>query len=178
MTANRTFLSFESMFNQATKSSVHCWRKLAFHRRPSAFSGLVLASLLVATSLAAQAEVTVKDAWVRGTVKGQTASGAFLTLTSSEDAKLVAVASPVARVAEIHATKNDRGMMVMEHVEALALPKGKAVEFKPGGHHVMLMGLAKPLAAGQAVPITFTFEDARGKRTTLEVKAPVRPLGQ
>lgn len=137
-----------------------------------------LASFLALATLAAQAEVTVKDAWVRGTVKGQTASGAFLTMTSSEEAKVVAVASPAAKVAEIHATKNDRGMMVMEHVESLALPRGKAVEFKPGGHHVMLMGLAKPLGAGETVPITFTIEDSRGKRTTLEVKAPVRPLGR
>ena len=42
----------------------------------------------------------------------------------------------------------------------------------------MLMGLARPLAAGDTVPLTFTIEDARGKRTTLEVKAEVRPLGK
>jgi copper(I)-binding protein len=69
-------------------------------------------------------------------------------------------------------------MMVMEMVESLALPKGKAVAFKPGGHHVMLMGITRPLSAGDTVPITFTIEDARGKRTALEVKAPVRPLGR
>ena len=129
-------------------------------------------------ALAAHAEVTVKDAWVRGTVAGQKSSGAFLSLTSSEDAKVVAVQSPVAKVAEIHATKHDRGMMVMEHVESLALPAGKRVEFKPGGHHVMLMGIARPLAKGESVPITFTIEDAKGKRSTVEVKAAVRPLGQ
>jgi periplasmic copper chaperone A len=126
----------------------------------------------------AQAEVTVKDAWVRGTVAGQKSSGAFLTLTSTENAKVVAVQSPVAKVAEIHVTKNDRGMMVMEHVESLALPAGKPVEFKPGGHHVMLLGIAKPLGKGESVPITFTIEDAKGKRSTLDVKAAVRPLGQ
>jgi copper(I)-binding protein len=122
--------------------------------------------------------VTVKDAWVRGTVKGQGASGAFLTLTSTEETKLVAVQSPVAKVAEIHSTKTDKGMSYMEHLPTLPLPAGKPVEFKPGGHHVMLMGLSKPLSKGDIVPITFTFEDARGKRTTFEVKAPVRPLGQ
>ena len=151
---------------------------LAAHLQPFACGRIAVAALLAATCLAAHAEVTVKDAWVRGTVKGQTASGAFLTMTSSEDAKVVAVASPAARVAEIHATKNDRGMMVMEHVGSLALPKRKPVDFRPGGHHVMLMGLAKPLSAGESVPITFTIEDARGKRTTVEIKAPVRPLGR
>ena len=169
---------FASMTIAATKLTKSHRRKLAAHWRPLAFPGFALASLITVASLAAEAEVTVKDAWVRGTVKGQTASGAFMTLTSSEDAKVVAIASPAAKVAEIHATKNDKGMMVMEHVESLPLPRGKAVEFKPGGHHVMLMGLARPLAAGESVPLTFTIEDARGKRTTLEVKAPVRPLGR
>ena len=120
----------------------------------------------------------MKDAWVRGTVPGQRASGGFMTLTSSEDARVVAVSSPVAKVAEIHVTKKDGSMMVMEHVESLALPAGKAVEFRPGGHHVMLMGLAKALAKGDTVPITLTVEDAKGRRSTLEVRAPVRPLGQ
>lgn len=146
--------------------------------RRSALPAIALASLLAALALGARAEVTVKDAWVRGTVSGQRSSGAFLTLTSSEEAKVVAVSSPVAKVAEIHATKNDRGMMVMEHVETLALPAGKPVEFKPGGHHVMLMGIAKPLGKGESVPITFTLEDAKGRRSTVEVKAAVRPLGQ
>ena len=63
-------------------------------------------------------------------------------------------------------------------VESLSLPAGQRVELKPGGYHVMLEGLARPLAAGDKVPLTFTIEDRSGKRTTLEVKAEVRPLGQ
>ena len=177
MIANKTVRSFEAL-GMATNIHARYWRKLAAHWRPLAFPGFALASLLTVASLAAQAEVTVKDAWVRGTVKGQTASGAFMTMTSSEDAKVVAVASPAAKLAELHVTRNDSGMMVMEHVESLALPRGKAVEFRPGGHHVMLMGLAKPLSDGDTVALTFTIEDAKGRRTKLEVKAPVRPLGR
>lgn len=153
-------------------------RPSAPHLRRSAFARFALASLLAVCALPAQAEVSVKDAWVRGTVAGQKASGGFMTVTSTEDAKVVAVSSPVAKVAEIHATRKDGSMMVMEHVESLALPAGKPVEFRPGGHHVMLMGLTKPLGKGDTVPITLTVENARGIRTTVEVKAPVRPLGQ
>jgi copper(I)-binding protein len=58
----------------------------------------------------------------------------------------------------------------------VALPAGKAVQLKPGGHHVMLMGVSKALKAGDTVPITLTIEE-KGKRSTLEVKAAVRPLG-
>lgn len=140
--------------------------------------GLALASLLAAFTLGARAEVTIKDAWVRGTVAGQRSSGAFLVMTSREEAKVVAVSSPVAKVAEIHATKNDRGMMVMEHVPTLALPAGRPVEFKPGGHHVMLMGITRTLGKGESVPITFTVEDAKGRRSTVAVEAAVRPLGR
>ena len=57
--------------------------------------------------------------------------------------------------------------------ESLAV---KAVQLKPGGHHVMLMGVTKPLKAGETVPLTLTIEE-KGKRSTIEVKAAVRPIG-
>ncbi len=137
----------------------------------------LLAAALLAT-IPAAAEVTAKDAWARGTVAGQKSSGAFLIITSTEDAKVVAVKSPLAKSAEIHMTESHHGMMHMHAVEALALPANTAVELKPGGHHVMLMGLTRTLGAGDTVPLTLIIEDARGKRTSVEVKASVRPLGQ
>lgn len=136
----------------------------------------MVAALLAA--LPAAAEVTARDAWARGTVAGQKSSGAFVVLTSTEDAKVVAVKSPLAKSAEIHVTEAHQGMMHMHAVEALALPANTPVELKPGAHHVMLMGLTRTLGAGDTVPLTFIVEDARGKRTSVEVRAPVRPLGQ
>jgi periplasmic copper chaperone A len=128
--------------------------------------------------LDARAEVTVKDAWVRGTVAAQKTTGAFMTLTSTEDAKVVAVRSPIAKEAEIHESMMHDGVAHMHPTEALALPSGKPVQLKPGGYHVMLMGLAKPVTAGDKVPITLTIEDRKGKRSTVEVQATVRALGQ
>jgi copper(I)-binding protein len=140
---------------------------------------MLFASLfLVVSSLAAHAEVTAKDAWVRGTVPAQTTTGAFVTLTSSEDAKLVGVRSAAAKQVELHSSMMMGGVMHMHAMDAIALPAGKPVELKPGGNHVMLMGLVKPLAAGDAVPLVFTIEDRQGKRFPVEVKAAVRPLGQ
>jgi copper(I)-binding protein len=52
------------------------------------------------------------------------------------------------------------------------------VELKPGSFHIMLVGLTRALAAGDAVPLTLTIEEAGGKRTQVEVRAQVRPLGQ
>ena len=122
------------------------------------------------------AQVAVTEPWVRGTVEGQRATGAFMKVTPSTDLKLVAAASPVAKIVEIHEMTMDGGVMKMRAIPKLDLPAGKPTELKPGGYHVMLMALDRTLAEGEIVPITLTFEDAAGKRQPVEVKAPVRPL--
>ena len=132
----------------------------------------------LAGCLNASAAVTATQAWVRGTVPAQKITGAFLTLQSSEDAKVVGVSSPAARSAEIHESGMDHGTMHMKAVDFVALPAGKRIELKPGGYHVMLVDLTRPLVAGDMVPLTFTVEDSRGKRSTFEVKAEVRALGR
>jgi copper(I)-binding protein len=141
--------------------------------RPSLALAALFAGFLAAP---ATAQVAIADPWVRGTVPGQSATGAFMQLTATSDLALVAAASPVAKVVEIHEMRMEGGMMKMSAVERLPLPANKRVELKPGGYHVMLMGLAQPLKEGEAVPITLTFADAAGKKQSVEVKAPVRPL--
>jgi copper(I)-binding protein len=133
-----------------------------------------LAIALLSTT--ALAQVSVADPWVRGTVEGQRATGAFMKLTPASDQKLVAASSPVAKIVEIHEMAMEGGVMKMRAIPKLDLPAGKATELKPGGYHVMLMALQKPLAEGEIVPITLIFEDAAGKRQSIEVKAAVRPL--
>jgi copper(I)-binding protein len=146
--------------------------------RSSAFSKLFAYLALAASSLAAIAEVTVSDAWVRGTVPAQKSTGAFMTLHSTDHARIVEVRTPVAQIAEIHASEMQGGVMQMHAMEDFLLLPGKRVELKPGGYHIMLMGLARPLAAGDSVPLTIVIEEAKGKRQTLEVKAEVRPLAK
>lgn len=126
-------------------------------------------------SLPAQAQVTVKDAWVRGTIAQQKATGMFAQITSASGGKLVSASSPVAGVVEIHEMTMDGNVMKMRAIPGLDLPAGKAVELKPGGYHVMLMDLKQPLKAGETVPVTLVVESG-GKRETIEVKAPVKPL--
>ena len=129
------------------------------------------------SALVAQAEVTAKDAWVRGMVPAQNSTGAFLTLTSTVDAKLVGVSTPVAKMTGIHETKMMSGANHMHEVESIALPAGKPVKLAPGGHHVMLMDMAKAVKPGDTVALTLTIEEKGGKRVNVEVKAEVRPLG-
>jgi copper(I)-binding protein len=125
----------------------------------------------------ALAQVRVEDAWVRGTVAGQRATGAFMKLVALSDVTLVAVASPVAASAEIHEMKHDQGVMRMLPIERLALRSGETLTLGPGGYHVMLMGLTKTINGGDRIPLTLTFEDSKGTRSSLEVTAPARALG-
>ena len=127
----------------------------------------------IAVSAFAQ-NVTVTDAWARATVQGQKATGAFMKITAKDNAKLVGVSSPVAGVAEIHEMKMDKDVMRMNALpNGLDLPAGKAVELKPGGYHVMLMDLKAPLAKDTTVPVTLTFQDAKGVKSNVELKVQV-----
>lgn len=126
----------------------------------------------------AQAQTTVADAWARGTVPQQQGTGAFMRITSATGARLVGVASPVAGVAEIHEMKMVDGVMKMNAIPALDLPAGQPVELKPGGYHLMLMGLKQQLKGGETLPLTLTIEGKDGKKETLELKLPIRALGQ
>jgi len=136
----------------------------------------LLGLLLALAAAPALADVAVADAWVRGTVSGQKATGAFMQLTSPAETALVAAASPAAKIVEIHEMKMDGGMMRMRAVDRIPLPAGKAVTLAPGGYHVMLMDLARPLKEGDSVTVTLTFADKDGRRTTQDVKANVRAL--
>ena len=131
------------------------------------------ASICVANHVAAQT-IAVTNAWARATVQGQKATGAFMTVTSKENAKLVAVSSPVAGIVEIHEMKMDKDIMKMSALpNGLELPAGKAVELKPGGYHIMLMDLKLPLNKDVAVPLALTFQDASGKKSQQVVQVPV-----
>ncbi len=135
-------------------------------------------SLCLLTASLAQAQVTVKDAWVRGTVPQQKASGAFMQLTSEKEVRLVAAQSPVANVVEIHEMVMDKDVMKMRQIPGLDLAAGQVLALKPGGYHVMLIDLKSQLKGDDVVPLTLTFEDPKTKaRFTQEVSAPVTALG-
>ena len=138
---------------------------------------VTLAMLLNCSSLAAlAADVDIKDPWVRGTVSGQQATGAFMTITSKSGAVLVGAASPAAGNTEIHEMKMDGGVMKMRAIPRLELPAGKPVQLGPGGYHVMLINLKQPLKKGDTVPLALQVEGPDKKIEVVEVKAEVRDL--
>lgn len=127
-------------------------------------------------AVAAHAQVTVKDAWVRATVPQQKATGAFMQLQAASDTRLVSVSSPLTPTAEVHEMAMQGNVMKMHRVPAIELPAGKTVALEPSGYHVMLMDLKQQVKVGETVPLTLVFEGKDGHRETVEVKAPVRPL--
>lgn len=135
--------------------------------------------LLAAAALAAgaaQAQVTVQDAWVRATVPQQKGTGAFMQLRSAKDVRLVSASSPTAPIVEVHEMALQDNVMRMRQVPSLELPAGKTVELKPGGYHVMLMDLPAQVKAGDTVPMTLVFEGKDGQRESVQVQAPVRAV--
>jgi len=117
----------------------------------------------------ANANVTISDSWVRPTVAGQKATGAFMKITAKENSKLLSVSSPIAGVAEVHEMKMEKDVMKMAAITSLDLPAGKAVELKPGSYHIMLMDLKSPVEKGAKLPLTLRFQDAKGGKFQVEL---------
>ena len=131
-------------------------------------------------SVAQAAEVlTVNNPWVRATVPAQQATGAYMTLTAAVDLRLVAVSSPQAGMIEIHQMSMENNVMQMRALpNGLMLPKGKAVELKSGGYHLMVMELKQPMRQGAWLPLSLTVETKDKKRSTVMVSAEVKSLTQ
>lgn len=124
----------------------------------------------------ALAQVKIEDPWVRATVPQQKVTGAFMRITSAQDARLVSVQSPLAGKVELHEMAMQNDVMKMRPVAAVELPAGTAVELKPGAHHIMLFDLQRPMVEGESVPFMLVIEGKDGQQKSVEVSAPVRPL--
>ena len=134
---------------------------------------LALIAALACSTAYAQ-NVDIRDAWIRTSVPGQKATGAFMKITAKDGTKLVGAASPAAGVAEVHEMKMEGDVMKMRAVSGgLDIAAGKTVELKPGGYHVMLMDLKAALVKDSTVPLTLTFKDARGAESKVELKVQV-----
>lgn len=133
-------------------------------------------SLFSTPAVAADTGVNVRNAWTRATAPGQNSAGVWFSITSKQEAKLVAVSSSYANNAHLHTMSHEHGMMKMRAIESIALPAGKAVELAPGGNHVMLQGLTQPLNAGEHVPLSLSVQFANKRTETMEIIAEVRAL--
>jgi len=133
-----------------------------------------LATLALALPAAAQNPLVVHEPWARAALQGRN-TAAYMTIENTTDAldRLVAAASPVARLVELHTHIMEGGVMRMRPVTAIEVNPGEPAVLRPGGLHVMLIDLVKPLRQGETIPLTLRFEKAG--EVTLEV--PVLAAG-
>jgi len=122
-------------------------------------------------------DLRVGHPYARATPPGARAGGAFFTVENrgAQDDRLIAVASPVATAAELHTMAMDGTVMRMRALREIDIPAGAKVALKPGGFHVMLLDLKQPLAVGEEIPMTLTFERAGTINVTVNVESMVPP---
>lgn len=137
-------------------------------------AALLAATLWLAAAgvVQAQAPIAVTGAWVREPVPGRPSTAAYAVVENrgSSDVQIVGAGADVAGVAEIHEMTRSGDMMRMAPVTGVTVPANGKVELKPGGLHVMLFELKKPLKDGDTV--TVTFKTSSG--ATVHATAPVR----
>ena len=115
--------------------------------------------------------ITVSDAWVRNPAIADQPGAAYLVIQSNGPAdKLLSVTSDIARTIELHESTMSGGMMQMSPVSNIPIPVNGKVELKPGGFHMMLIGLTRPVKTGDKVQLTLNFEKAGKILVTAEVK--------
>jgi periplasmic copper chaperone A len=119
--------------------------------------------------------IAVEAPWSRATPGGAQVAGGYMKITNNgkEADRLTGGSFPIASRFEVHEMKTENGVMTMRPVTNLEIKPGETIEFKPGGYHVMFMGLKQGLKDGGTVKGTLTFEKA-GK---LEVEYRVGPIG-
>ena len=124
------------------------------------------------TAAASPSGITIEQPWARAAIQGGT-GGAFLTIrnTGPQADRLVAASTPLARSTEVHETVREGEVMRMRPVPAIEVPAGGSVTLRPGGAHVMLVGLAEALRPGGTVPMTLTFERAGAVEVQVSVQA-------
>ncbi len=107
--------------------------------------------------------VAVEDSWGRAAKIGEN-SAVYLKITNGtgKDVQIVAASSDLADKTELHRSMMDSsGTMKMMHQDAIPLPAGKVVEFKPGDYHIMLIGLTRDLNPGERVSLTLRLDDGQ-----------------
>lgn len=143
---------------------------------------LVLAATLVLFAVPVLAQsykagtIEIEQPWARATPKGATIGAGYMKIrnTGTEPDRLVGGSISFAQRFEVHSMTMEQGVMKMREVkDGLEIKPGETVELKPGGYHVMFVGLKDPLKQGEDLTVTLKF----AKAGTVEVKYPVEAVG-
>lgn len=141
-------------------------------RRTLLGATLAIIALPVAAHDYTAGDITIGHPWSRAAGAGGTGAG-FLKLTNNgtQPDRLVSATSPLAPVVELHSMVRDGDVMRMRPVQDITIAPGQTVELRPGGFHIMLVGLTAPMNQGTRVPLTLRFERAGEIQVELAVEA-------
>jgi len=136
---------------------------------------LLVALLALSTASAADPGIKVEKAWARATPASATTAVVYLTVANSGAAadRLTEVSTPVAASADMHLMAMEGNVMQMRDVDAVDVKPGDRISFKPGGLHIMLMNLKRPLQKGERFALSLVFE----KAGRIDVDVLVLPIG-
>ncbi len=147
-------------------------------QRLIAGAALGLVTLAAAAHSYTLGDIKIGHPHARPTHTGQQVGAGYLKLSNQGVAdRLISATSPAAASVEMHSMSMEGDVMKMREVEAIDVPRGATVELKPGGYHLMLMGLKVPLKSGDRVPMTLKFEKAGEVVVTVNVEDP-KPAAQ
>jgi copper(I)-binding protein len=125
-------------------------------------------------------KIRVDEVWARamplmtGTGMGSGTNSAVYGLIRNESRSadvLLGGATESALSVEIHESRLEEDMMRMRRVDSLEIPAGETVELRPGGLHIMLVGLSKPLVDGSVLQLTLRFRHAGGVRVDVPIRS-------
>lgn len=151
----------------------------------SNFSKLLKSASVLLTGLVfsqlALAEVVVDHPYARAVPPGQSNSAAFMDLqnNSRKQVALISASTSVAGSVELHTHRHtEDGTMQMRQIPQVTMFAKERVVLKPGGHHIMLIGLKKPLAEGDVIDLTLNFDDGSSQQLEVPVKSVISALGE
>lgn len=125
--------------------------------------------------------IEVRQIWSRSAAQGRVGVLYATIVDRGEPDRLLGAETSVAEKVEMHESLSENGIMQMRPVEALSLAPGQPIALKPGGYHMMLVGLRRALREGDTFPITFRFAGAGPVSATVHVAkagAVSAPVGQ
>ena len=129
------------------------------------------AALAAASAASAQTnQIEVSNAWARATPAKAENGVAYVTILSPTPDRLLSASSPAAKKAELHTMEMAGMIMKMRPIAGLDIPAGQPVALKPGGEHIMLVGLQQPLREGQSFTLTVNFEKAGARTVSVAVE--------
>ena len=123
--------------------------------------------------------IAVERPWVRlPAIAGEPGAAYFKLTGGAEGTSLVSVSSPLVKRIELHESMTGGGMASMKKLGDVDFAYDGTIEFKPGGRHAMLFGVASPVKAGGTLPLTFAFDSAPPVTVSAEVRSAAGEPGE